>query len=170
MKTRNILFYIFLTLTVLIDIFIIVEGGINGTNSASQSAGFTQWIISIVEKINPNSPLVTDPDLAHRIIRKLVGHFGLFGVSGIITVVTLSLIDNAYVDKKIQIILAAASVGLAVAFISELMQFITPGRYMSIIDVLIDYAGFVLFGGITFLIFYIVHLQKEKKKNVSSLG
>ena len=157
MKTRNILFYIFLILMVAVDVFIIVEGGINGTNSASQSAGITQWIVSIIEKINPSSRFVTDPEWAHMVIRKLVGHFGLFGVSGIFTVVTLSMLDNAYINKKIEIMVSALAIGLSVAFISEMMQFITPGRYMSIIDVLIDYSGFVLFGGITYLIFFLVN-------------
>ena len=162
MKTRNILFYIFLILMVAVDVFIIVEGGINGTNSASQSAGVTQWIISIIEKINPSSRFVTDPDWAHMVIRKLVGHFGLFGVSGIFTVLTLSMIDDAYINKKIQIAISALAIGLSVAVISEAMQFVTPGRYMSIIDVLIDYSGFILFGGITYLIFFLVNRKKEK--------
>ena len=164
MKTRSILFYIFLILMVMVDVFIIVEGGINGTNSASQSAGITQWLVSIIEKINPSSRFVTDPEWAHMVIRKLVGHFGLFGVSGILTVVTLSMLDNAYINRKIEIMISALAIGLSVAFISEAMQFVTPGRYMSIIDVLIDYSGFVLFGGISYLIFFLVNRKKEERK------
>ena len=163
MKTRDVLFYIFLTLMVAVDVFIIVEGGVNGSNSASQSVGFTQWFINLVNSINPNSPIVTNPEMTHTVIRKLVGHFGLFGVSGILTVVTLSMIDEAYLNKKVQIIISSLTLGLTVAIISELMQLFTPGRYMSFIDVLIDYSGFILFGGLTFLIFYLVNYKKEKK-------
>ena len=60
--------------------------------------------------------------------------------------------------------ISALAIGLSVAFISEAMQFVTPGRYMSIIDVLIDYSGFVLFGGITYLIFFLVNRKKEERE------
>ena len=161
MNTRKIFCYIFLALSVAINVFIIVEGAVNGSNSASQSMGFTQMFIELVKKIAPNSPIVLNPEVTHSVIRKLVGHFGLFGLSGILTTTALSLIDNAYINKKLEIIIASASTGLVIALISELMQLFTPGRYMSMIDVLIDYSGYILFGGITFLIFYLVNRKKQ---------
>ena len=164
MKTRRILCYIFLVLSVAINVFIVVEGGINGDNSASQSFSFTQMFIDLVKKIDPNSPIVQNPEITHSVIRKLVGHFGLFGVSGILTTTMLSLIDDAYKDKKLQIVISSAFIGLFVAFLSELMQLFTPGRYMSFIDVLIDYSGYILFGGLTFLIFYLAYHHKKKKE------
>ena len=170
MKKNTILFYIFLVLAVAINVFIIVEGATAGDRSASQSFGFTQMFIDFVKTFAPDSPIVTDPDTTHAVIRKLVGHFGLFGVSGIITTVDFLLVKEALVNKKRIVIIGSLSVGLIVAFISELAQLFTPGRYFSMIDVLIDFSGYLLFGGITFTIFYLVYRHKEKKNNVSAMG
>ena len=94
MKKTTIAFYIFLVLSIAVNVFIIVEGGIGGEGSANQSFSITQIFIDFVKNINPNSPIVTDPDTTHYVIRKLVGHFGLFGVSGILTTTTYCLINE----------------------------------------------------------------------------
>lgn len=164
MDKRKVLFYVFLVLSIAINVFIVVEGAVGGNESASQSAGLTQAFIEFVRKINPNSPIVTDPETTHAVIRKLVGHFGLFGVSGIITTIYFLLMKDALANKKKKVIVFSLATGLTVAFISELVQYYTPGRWFSLTDVGIDFSGYVLFGGITFLIFYLVYRHKEKKE------
>lgn len=164
MKKTTIAFYIFLVLSIAVNVFIIVEGGIGGEGSANQSFSITQIFIDFVKNINPNSPIVTDPETTHYVIRKLVGHFGLFGVSGILTTITYCLINEGLDKRKAEIIISSIFTGLLVAFISELMQLFAPGRVFAIADVGIDFSGYFLFGGITFLIFYLVHNKKEKDK------
>ena len=129
---------------VVVDVFIIVEGGINGTNSASQSAGITQWLVSIIEKINPSSRFVTDPEWAHMVIRKLVGHFGLFGASGLFSTIAMLLYKDVRFDKKMVVFAISEGSGLVLAFVSELIQLATPGRFFSIGDVFIDYSGYII--------------------------
>ncbi len=170
MKKNIVLFYIFLVLSFAINIFIIVEGATAGDRSASQSFSFTQMFIDFVKTFAPDSPIVTDPETTHAVIRKLVGHFGLFGVSGIITTVDFLLINDALKKRKAEIIVASSFVGLYIAFISELAQLFTPGRYFTFTDVLIDFSGYLLFGGITFIIFYLVYRHREKKNNVPAMG
>ena len=166
MKKRQFLFYIFLVLSIAINVFIIVEGAIDAEGSSSQSFGITQIVINIFKAIAPNSRIATDPDFAHHLVRKLVGHFGLFGVSGILTTLTFIFGHTDFDKMKIRIVINSSVLGLSVAFISELLQLTAPGRAFAVTDVLIDFSGYVLFGGTTFLIYYLVHKHKSKNEEL----
>ena len=162
MKTRKILFYIFLTFAVAINVLIIVESCIGGEGSASQSISVSESIAHAIEGMFPNANI--DHAAFHSAIRKVVGHFLLFGLSGIFT--TLAVMMNKFLmDKfKWKNILFIATFGLLIAIISELIQYFTPGRYGALTDILIDYSGYVLFGGLTYLITYLI-LRKIENKN-----
>ena len=110
MKTKKILFWIFCVLALATNVLIIVMAAILSNESANQSLGFTKWFISIIEKINPNSPIVTNIEVTHAVLRKLVGHFGLFGVSGVFTSLTILFYKDVLVDKKF------AAYGISMAF------------------------------------------------------
>lgn len=163
-KKELVCFYLFLIISILINVFIVVEGFIGGSDSASQSFSLTNLFIEFVKLIDPNSPLVTNPEITHSIIRKLVGHFLLFGLSGLFTTLTMIFINDSMTIHKKEIIIVSSFCGLSLAFISELAQLFTPGRYMSIIDMLIDLSGYISFGGITFLIAYLSYRKKHQKK------
>ena len=164
MKKRQIAFFIFLILSLAINVFIIIEGATGVEGSAAQSMGFTQAFIDFVAKIDPNSPIVTNPELTHKVIRKLVGHFLFFGLSGILTTLSFVLINDS-MKKKVEIIIMCLLTGLLVAFTSELVQLIAPGRFFAFTDVLIDYSGYVLFGAIVFIVSILIYRHKLKKEN-----
>lgn len=169
MKTKKILFWIFCVLALATNVLIIVMAAIPSNESANQSLGFTKWFISIIEKIDPNSPIVTNIEVTHAVLRKLVGHFGLFGVSGVFTSLTILFYKDVLVDKKFAAYGISMAFGLVFAFVSELVQLVTPGRAFAITDVCIDYSGYIIFGGLVFLVAGLVMKSKEKK-NVSTLG
>lgn len=152
MKTRKILFYIFAFLTLAINTLIIVESFVGGVNSANQSFSVSEVIADAIDAFNPQGVVITDRNAFHSAIRKIVGHFLLFGLSGIFTTVALFLSSFLYQRFKWKTIFFSLGVGLLVAFASELIQYYVPGRYGVLTDVLIDYFGYVLFTGITFLI------------------
>ena len=163
MKKRRILFFIFLALSIAINVFILIEGAVDASGSSSQSLGITQFVINIFKAIAPNSRIATDPEFAHHLVRKLVGHFGLFGVSGILTTLTF-IFGHADFDKmKKRIVINSLVLGLSVAVISELLQLTAPGRAFAFTDILIDFSGYLLFGGITFLIYYLIRRRNQKK-------
>jgi len=164
MKKRNILFVVFLLLSLAINAFIVFEGATNGNDSSSQSFGVTNWVVDVIGKIDSNSWMVLDRDAAHALIRKLIGHFALFGVSGIFSTLMFLFINDS-LKKKTQIVISSMMYGFFFAFISELAQYFTPGRYMSFLDVMIDFSGYVLFGGITFIIYLLIANHKSKKAN-----
>ena len=173
MKKRIIPFYIFLFLTIASNIFILVEGAIGGEGSAAQSVGLTQAFIDFIASFDSNSPIVLNPELTHTVIRKLVGHFGLFGVTGVFTILAMLFTEEGIEKRKIQTIVLSLPFGFSVALFSELEQLFTPGRFFTFNDVLIDFSGYILLGGITFLIFYLIYrhnCKKEKETDVPSLG
>lgn len=162
MKARKILFYIFLVLSIATNVVIIVESCIGGSGSASQSMSFSDWFINLLESIGIK---ITDKDLFHAVFRKVVGHFLLFGFSGLTTM--LSLIMNDYLMKKFRWIttLFCLGLGVLVAFTSELIQAFVPQRAGTFTDVFIDLGGYILFAGITYLIYFLIvrHIKKKEE-------
>ncbi len=163
-KKELVCFYLFLIISTMINVFIIVEGFIGGSDSASQSFSLTNLFIEFVKLFDPNSPIVTDPATTHAVMRKLVGHYGLFGLSGLFTTLTFIFVNDAMSLHKKEILILSLFCGISLAFLSELAQLFTPGRYMSPIDMLIDLAGYISFGGIVFLIAYLSYRKKNKKQ------
>lgn len=161
MKLKRVIFYLFVVLAVITDVLIIVEAAIGGSNSSGQSLGVTQLIIDIVKIFDPNSPIVLNPDVTHAVVRKLVGHFGLFGASGLFTTIAMLLYKDVRYDKKMVVFAISEGSGLLLAFISELIQLVTPGRFFSIGDVFIDYSGYIIFSMIVFFSFFTVYRNKE---------
>lgn len=162
MKARKILFYVFLTLAVAINVLIIVESCIGGEGSAAQSFSFSEAIANMIESIFPGA--IKDHVAFHSAIRKLVGHFLLFGLSGSFTFLTFVMSDYMIEKFKWKNIIFVLSFGLIVAIISELIQYFVPGRYGALIDILIDFSGYLLFSGIVCLVYILILKRKQKTK------
>lgn len=165
MKARKILFYIFASIALAINVLIIVESCIGGEGSAAQSVSVSESIAQAIENMFPNANI--DHAAFHSAIRKIVGHFLLFGLSGIFTCLTFMMNDFTMNKFKWKNILFIASIGLLIAIISELIQYFTPGRYGALLDILIDYSGYVLFGGLTYLITFLIQ-RKTKNKEIKN--
>lgn len=153
---------LFIVLSLTTDVFIIIESAMEGNASGIQSSGVTQFLVNIILSINPNSHINDDPELLHSIIRKLVGHFLLFGVSGFLTTIPF-FFSNSFIEKKVDIIVITLLKGFTLASITELIQHFIPNRYGSFTDILIDFSGFLLFSFLTYILIYI-----NKKKKTSN--
>ena len=107
MKARKVLFFIFLALAVAVNVLIIVESCIGGEGSAAQSFSLSEAIANFIESIFPGA--IEDHVAFHSAIRKLVGHFLLFGLSGTFTALTFVMNDfmmNKFKWKNIIFILS----------------------------------------------------------------
>lgn len=97
-------------------------------------------------------------------IRKGIGHFGAFLLTGIFASLTFAL----FIRRKYLAIPPTLISGFALAGLTELLQMITPGRGPAFADVLLDFQGFcfaavpILLG---FLIAYIVRKNRNKNHN-----
>lgn len=162
MKVRKVLFYVFLTLAVAINVLIIIESCIGGDGSAAQSFSFSESIANFIESIFPNA--IIDHAAFHSATRKFVGHFLLFGLSGLFTTLTFVMNDFLMERFKWKNIIFILSFGLIVALVSELIQYFVPGRYGVLTDVLIDYSGYIVFSGIVYLTYVLITLKKQSVK------
>ena len=162
MKARKILFYVFLIISIATNVLIIVESCIGGGASASQSFSFSEWFINILESMGIS---ITNHAAFHSAFRKLVGHFLLFGFSGLTT--ALSLCMNDFLRKKFKwkIVLFSLGLGIFLALISELIQYFVPERYGTFTDIFIDLSGYIAFAGLVFLICFLIVRHQKKKVN-----
>lgn len=95
-------------------------------------------------------------------IRKSIGHFLLFAVNGVFSFLFIYyFMKDMEGAKKWLIITVALCLGLCLASISELIQFFVPSRSGSVLDVLVDFGGFILGAIVTYLIIYLI----DKRKN-----
>ena len=135
--------WLIIVLALAINSFIIVNSCMNANQSTNQS-GFVVTILSnIINGIKPGT--INDDNYGEfsSVIRKLVGHFGLFFTSGIFTTLSIKFI---YYDLKknywIFLIISASS-GLFLAILTEIIQLFVPGRSGEIRDVFIDFGGYI---------------------------
>ena len=52
------------------------------------------------------------------------------------------------------------------AALTECIQLTIPGRAGSVIDILIDYAGYTIGAGIILLIYFLIYRHHKKKKDL----
>ncbi len=102
----------------------------------------------------------------HTYVRKLIGHFSLFFVLAIFAIVVYYRLAEILKPTKKALLgtCLTLSAGLVTASVSELLQsgIFTSGRAPSILDVSIDFAGYLLATTICFII-YIIYRKRNRK-------
>ncbi len=94
-------------------------------------------------------------------IRKGIGHFAAFFITGVFASVAFMMIfKRKYLGAPV-----ALGVGFALAGLTEILQMITPGRGPSFNDVLLDYQGFCFAALPIILVFITVYIVKKVKHN-----
>lgn len=136
---------VFLVLAIAINAFIIVEAAMSGEASGSQSG----WLTNIIAKIFN----VTPDENFHHLVRKLIGHFSLYVVDGVIT----SLAEyyfikyrNAYKYNLLIVVFVVS--GIILASFSEFVQLLALNRGFAFTDMLINFSGYSVGAIIIFLI------------------
>ena len=163
MKKLGVIKWIAIVLAAAINIFIIVNACLPAGPSTEESNWIVEPIKNIINAIKPNTINETNIGNFSTIIRKLIGHFFLFLVSGILTTLSFKFL---YYDlkKKIALSIIFSSIsGLFLAFLTEFIQLFVPGRSGEMRDVLIDFSGYLLGAVFIYLIVFL------KRKNSSSL-
>ena len=151
-------------LALAVNVFIIIHSCLNASQSSSASNSVTDFIARIINSIKPGTITDANYDSFSGFIRKAIGHFGLFMVSGLLSTLAFYLVLNLFKWAKyyLQIIIALVF-GLMIAIVTEIIQLNVPGRSGEFTDVLIDYGGYVLGFSIIFFILFLVIRFKNKK-------
>ena len=138
-----------------INVFIIVQSCLNGVKSTSSSSLVVDIFKGIINFFNKDAINESNIGTFTQVIRKVVGHFGLFVLSGFFTSLAIHL--GSYYLKKYQWLYGFAFTlffGLFLAGLTELIQSFIPTRSGEIRDVLIDFSGFIVGLGFASIINY----------------
>lgn len=154
---RKVLKWIFIGLAILINGFIIFNALLSAEGSASVSSPVVEIVSQVINYVSPGAVDANDPEFSN-IVRKLIGHFLLTGVDGIVT----SLAFYYSFDRNIMWkgLVCSLSVGVFISVGSELCQLLASGRSCEIQDMLIDFGGYLI---ATIITYGIVQLKKTLK-------
>ena len=159
MKKYNFLKWFILSIAVAINLFILINAFITGEASAKESNTIAHTAADVINTVKPNTITPKNfPTFAFN-LRKAVGHFGLFALSGGFTSWALYLfIKNTKVKWFVYQLSMTLGYGLLLASITELTQIFVDGRTGTFADIGIDFGGYFL--GV-FLVFLILLLKKS---------
>ena len=149
-------------LALAMNIFIIVQACLNGEQSGSASGILVNILKSFIGIFNKEAINEENIGTFTSVIRKLIGHFGFFALSGALTTWSVYLV-TCYLKKYKHYmgIIFSLCFGLFLGGLTELIQVFVPGRGPQVTDVLIDFGGYILGAAIVILILAI-HIRRKE--------
>ena len=166
MNKEKFLKWFILSIAIAINLFIIINAFINGEVSAKESNTIAHTTADVINTVKPETITPQNFDRFAFDLRKVVGHFGLFALSGLFSSWATYLFSK---DTKVGYFLSQAtmdlSFGFVVALLSEFVQIFIDGRTGAWADVGIDFAGFFLGFFVIFLIFLLRKSKIFNKEN-----
>ena len=166
-KLDLILMIIFTVLALAINAYIIYHSCLNGAQSSQASQGVVEVSEEVVNTVRPGTVTPENYNAFATFIRKSLGHFGLFVVSGIFSSLAIYYIfkDFKWIKHFLNAIFAL-SFGLIIAMTTEIIQLNVPERSGEFTDVLIDYGGYLLGVFLVGLVlFLVIRYQRKKQAN-----
>lgn len=157
-RTRKILFWCALALSILWLLFIFSNSLDTGVVSDQKSSSVTQFINDVLHAIGFKG------DIPHATVRKLA-HFGEFAILAIFVCTTLLLSPKKL--SALRCALFCPAICLVCAYIDETIQIFSEGRGPQLSDVAIDTFGAICgTAGIMFLYFIIIKISQRTKKHL----
>ena len=150
-------------LAIAVDVFIIVNSCMNATKSSQSSGVIVNILKNIINAFKADTINEENIQTFSHFIRKLIGHFLLFTVSGVLTTLSFKFL---YFDNKHKyplFIIFSCIPGLFLAILTEIIQLFVEGRSGEIKDMAIDFCGYLL--GLIIIIL-IVYLMNKKTRNM----
>ncbi len=162
-KKRIIFNWVIFALAIAINIFILVNGFLNGDVSTKESDGFSKAAADVINSISEDTITKENFPKFAGFNRKLFGHFLLFTASGLTSTFAVhNFIKHPKLGTSYFVLCFSFLFGALMAVLSELAQLTTSGRAFSGIDILIDSGGYLLGALIIFLCLFICELKKKK--------
>lgn len=152
MKKQKYLKWIIFSIALAINLFILINSFIFGDASTAESNAITSTAADAINSVSPGSITKGNFEFFVGLIRKVFGHFALFGLSGVFTGWTLYLfLKDTKWSYHLTLLLYSLIIGFAIAWLSEFIQLFIPGRSGSTSDVAIDLIGYFI--GVLLVIF-----------------
>ena len=165
-KRYSVYQWIIIILAIAIDVFIIVNACLPSGPSTQESNWIVEPAKNVINTFKADTINETNINDFSSFIRKFVGHFSLFLVSGILTTLSIKFIYFDLELKFAKFMIISCISGLFLAILTEFIQLFVPGRSGEMMDVLIDFLGYFLATLIICLIAYILRLKSPKEENV----
>ena len=164
-KKHLVLTIVISALALLMNVFIIVQACLNGTMSSESSGFLVNLLKAFISVFDKNAINEENIGAFTSVVRKLIGHFGFFAISGSLTSWSIYLVS--YYLKKYKPymgIIFSLCFGLFLAGLTELIQAFVPDRSPQVTDVLIDFGGYILGAGLIILIIFLVVRRQENEE------
>ena len=164
---RKVIKWVIFGLAIAINVFILVNGFLNGEVSTKESDGFSKAAADVINTVSKDTITEKNFPAFAGFNRKLFGHFLLFVLSGLASTFAIhDLVKHPKYGKSYFIVLWSMVFGVSIATLSELAQLTTNGRAFSGIDILIDSGGYLLG---CLIIFLVLFCKERKTKNIKEL-
>ena len=153
---------IFILTALLINSVIIYQSYLNGEASSEVSGGVTKVLMEIINFFRPETINEANLESFVIFIRKGLGHFGAFMLSGIFTSLALYYsLKNLFWYQHYRGILMSLLIGLCLASLTEIIQLSVDNRSGQYSDVLLDSGGYVIGLMLSITIIYLVNKQSS---------
>ena len=151
-------------LSVGMNAFIVLQSCLDGAQSTGSSNIAANFFKAIINFFSPNAINEGNWDSFCGVIRKLIGHFGFFAISGVLTTLSVDLWMHPYAAyRPYKPFIISLSGGFFLAGLTELIQRFIPNRSGEFKDVLIDFGGYLLGAFLVFLVIMLIVTKKKKK-------
>ena len=154
-----------MVLAIAIDVFIIVNACLPSGPSTQESNWIVEPAKTVINTIKENTINESNIDQFSSFIRKFVGHFSLFLVSGVLTTLSIKFIYYDLSKNFVKFAIISCISGLFLAVLTEFIQLFVPGRSGELLDVLIDFSGYFL---ATLIIGLIVYIRMRKTSTLEN--
>ena len=145
MKKKEILKWFILAIAIAINLFILINAFINGEASAKESNRIAHTAADVINTVKPETITPKNFDKFAFDIRKIVGHFLLFALSGGFTTWTLYLfLKKSKFGYFLWQLLFTFLFVFSLALITEFAQVFVEGRTGAWLDVGIDSSGYFI--------------------------
>ena len=163
-KKYLILTIIICVLAVAINAYIIMHSCLDAAESTKASQGVVEVSEEVVNTVAPGTVTPENHDSFATFIRKALGHFGLFVVSGLLSSLAIYLVFNPMKWSKYWMLMIISLLfGFGMGGLTEGIQLSVPGRSGEFTDVLIDFSGYILGFLIILLILFLIIRSINKK-------
>ncbi len=158
--------YVIIAFAIVINVFIIASSCLPATQSTQESSWVVTTSATVINTIKEDTINDTNIGDYTAFIRKFVGHFSLFFVSGVLTTLSFKYLyyDNRQ-NYRVFIVFSCIS-GIFLANLTEFIQFFVPGRSGEITDIRIDSLGYLVAAVITLLVIYLLIINRKRKTKV----
>ena len=156
---------IFIVLSLIINVVIVYQACLNGNLSSASSGTITKVLMDTINFVLPNTINNGNYENFVVFVRKGIGHFGGFMVSGLFTTLAIYYtFKNVVWYKHLSGILISLVFGIMLASMTEIIQLTVDNRSGEFTDVLLDTAGYIIGILIVLLIIYILNKPKASNK------